>query len=767
MNKNLISRLFHISGAVQGVGFRPFVYRLAQELGLRGWVRNDPGGVVIQATAPLETLRLFEQRLASEAPPAAHITSMTAQSVLLARPPEDFGILASTQEGVRATRILPDMAVCPDCVRELFDPINRRHRYPFINCTNCGPRFSIIERLPYDRAHTTMKAFTQCPQCQAEYDDPADRRFHAQPNACPVCGPRIEWCKADGRPTLRGPEALAEAASALRAGRIVAMKGLGGFHLLAAAHLQNSVLELRRRKQREEKPLALMYPSLSTLLRDVEAGTSEIAWLTSPAAPIVLLMRRPGAGNIAPAVAPGNPFLGCMLPYTPLHHLLLHEVGFPLVATSGNLSDEPICVENDEAFQRLGGIADAFLVHNRPIARQMDDSVVRLADGQPMMLRRARGYAPYSLPLDDAPPVLAVGAHLKNTVAISSGGEACVSQHIGDLETPAALDAFERTVEDLQQLYETRPRRMACDLHPGYFSTRYARRKGLEVSAVQHHHAHIASCMAEHGLTGTVLGVAWDGAGYGPDGTVWGGEFLLAERHRYVRTARFRTFQLPGGDRAAREPRRVALSILFELFGEDAFTLSHPVVQSFSQTELNLLAALLEKGVQSPRTSSAGRLFDAVSALLGLRLVSSYEGQAAMELEFAAHANPCEDHYPLQARHAPNGLEEVDWSPWMAAILEDQKKGHPAGLISTRFHNTLVEAVILQARKEKETRVALSGGCFQNLYLANRVARRLREEGFTPFLQRQAPPNDGGLCLGQMAAMEKELQDVSRDTGKN
>jgi hydrogenase maturation protein HypF len=607
---------------------------------------------------------------------------------------------------------MPDIATCADCLREVFDSQNRRFRYPFTNCTNCGPRYSILEALPYDRANTSMRSFAMCDACQAEYDDPSDRRFHAQPNACPACGPQLD------RP-------IQEAADAIRRGAIVAVKGLGGFHLIVDARNDSAVGRLRERKRREEKPFALMFPTLETVRDACDVSPEESRLLTSPHAPIVLLRRRI---ELAPTVTPGNPYFGVMLPYTPLHHLLMRELGFPVVATSGNLSQEPICIDEREAVERLGSIADEFLMHNRPIVRPVEDSVARVMLRRELILRRARGYAPLPLTLRRTPPrTLATGGHLKNTVAVSSGEQVFLGPHVGDLETSEAVDAFESSIASMVALHEKPVALVACDVHPDYWSAQYARRSPLPKVSVQHHFAHVLSCMADNDLAGPVLGVAWDGNGLGTDGTLWGGEFLWVDGGDFTRVAHLRTFCIPGGDRAAREPRRSALGVLYEIFGN---TLpDEPLVR------------MLRRSVNSPRTSSAGRLFDAVASLVGIRDRCSFEGQAAMELEFAAEAEPSAETYPMEL-HA--GV--LDWEPMIRLILADTSKA-PA-----RFHNTLAEAIVRVARRTSEERVVLSGGCFQNRYLTERTVTALRAAGFKPYWHQRIPPNDGGIAVGQIVA---------------
>lgn len=760
-----------IHGAVQGVGFRPFVYRLASDIGLDGWILNDTGGVFIEVEGDHDQLARFSARLASEHPPRAVIHSFE-QAWMAPAGYTGFEIRQSDEQGPKTALVLPDIATCPDCLRELFDPANRRYRYPFTNCTNCGPRFTIIEALPYDRPHTTMRGFRMCPTCQREYDSPHDRRFHAQPNACPVCGPQLslQLVVAGGslaQPAGSGEDALSQAVRLLREGQIVAVKGLGGFHLMADASNQEAVACLRERKLRREKPFALMVRDL-TMAEDLcIISEAEAALLGSPEAPIVLMRRRPGA-PIASGVAPGNPYLGLMLPATPLHHLLLNDLGFPLVATSGNLSDEPICIDEEEALSRLGQIADAFLVHDRPITRHVDDSIVALNLGEPRMLRRARGYAPMPVLLRrEAPCVLAVGAHLKNTVALSVGRQVFISQHIGDMETPEARNAFERVIADFLRLYEARPVAIAHDMHPEYASTRFARamldeassRSGAPISAipVQHHHAHLAACLAENGVEGSALGVIWDGTGYGLDGTIWGGEWLCGDVASSQRVAHMRTFRLPGGDAAVREPRRTALALLWETFGPDVFERSDlPVLSNLGASERQFFGHMLRSGLNAPITSSAGRLFDGIAALIGLRGRVSYEGQAAMELEWCVDTRE-RGIYPFALAREGQSLV-IDWRPMVALLIKDLRRGMSTGTIAARFHNTLVELITAVAEQTNAERVALSGGCFQNRLLLTRAAARLRASGREVLLHRLVPPNDGGVSLGQIAAAAARLE---------
>ena len=753
-----------IRGAVQGVGFRPFVYRLAREQGLRGWVGNDARGVVLEVEGADAELERFLQRLSAEKPPPAVIQECIEHRL----DPvgfEGFEIRQSDETGRKSAWLLPDLATCDACLEEILDPANRRHAYPFTNCTHCGPRMSIIHSLPYDRPGTSMQAFAMCDACRREYDDPLDRRFHAQPNACPDCGPQLELWDAQGALVASAAPALEGAAQAIEQGEVVAVLGIGGFHLMLDACNPAALRRVREGKPRREKPFALMVRDLDQArgLCHVDEAAEEL--LRSPAAPIVLLPRRADAAvdaAVDDAVAPGNPRLGLMLPATPLHHLLLRRLGRPVVATSGNLSEEPICTEGRQALQRLAGIADRFLVHDRPVVRHVDDSVTRMLDGAPAILRRSRGYAPQPVLLnEEIPCLLAVGAQLKNTVALSVGRQVFVSQHIGDMETPQALQAFERVVDDFLRLYDATPVAIAHDLHPGYATTTWVRDavagsggsgklRGLPLIPVQHHHAHLAACLAENGFLGSVLGVTWDGTGYGTDGTIWGGEFLVGSAAEFRRAAHLRSFRLPGGEAAVREPRRSALALLWELDGAAAFDAEGlPPLSAFTSGDRRLLAQMLERGFNAPLTTSAGRLFDGVAAFLGLHQQCSYEGQAAMGLEHVADTSVL-DTYPVALRDETECLV-VDWEPTLRCLLEDLGRGMEAGVVSARFHNTLAEAILLVARAVGQSTVALTGGCFQNELLVDRTASRLRAAGFDLLLHRQLPPNDGGIAPGQLA----------------
>lgn len=752
-----------VRGAVQGVGFRPFVYRLARELGLSGFVANDAAGVRAEVEGDPESVARFLERLRAERPPLSRIHAVE----LHWRPPiggETFTIQPSDGEGTPTVSVLPDVATCPRCLEEILDPSDRRYRYPFANCTHCGPRFSIVRALPYDRATTTMADFPLCPSCRGEYDDPEDRRFHAQPTACAACGPALALLDNRGDPVARQEAALDRAVRAVREGKILALKGLGGFHLVVDAGNDEAIRTLRSRKRRDGKPFALLVPHLEAARALCEIGPEAEAALASAEAPILLLPRRRAAGLAE--VAPGCADLGIMLPATPLHHLFVRAFGGPVVATSGNVHDEPICFRDDEAIDRLGRIADLFLTHDRPIARHVDDSVGRIVDGRLELIRRARGFAPLPVrvpgPIDG---VLAVGAHQKNTVAIGLGNQVVLSQHLGDLETVESTRAFERAIDDLKTLWGFRPAAIACDLHPDYLSTRWAERQtedpdspfhGLPLIRVQHHHAHLAACLAENGVVGDALGVTWDGTGLGTDRTIWGGEFLAGSAIAFRRVASLLPFRLLGGAAAVREPWRVAMALLAEAFAEDPAGIEAlPVVRETRPFERRVLEPLLRSTTLSPWTTSAGRLFDGVAAIVGLGRVVAFEGQAAMQLEAAAEAGTS-GFYPMPLVRAGGGPGAVDapawvldWRPMIRLIAADVRRKVPVGTIAARFHATLVEGIREVARESGYARVALTGGCFQNRLLTEETASRLRGAGFEVLLHAQVPPNDGGISLGQ------------------
>ncbi|HET7891317.1 MAG TPA: carbamoyltransferase HypF [Candidatus Sulfotelmatobacter sp.] len=721
-----------LRGAVQGVGFRPFVYRLATELSLTGWVLNSSAGLVVEVEGPAEKLSRFEQRLEQERPRASVVNVRETASVSIEGSTR-FEILASDHDAGKTVNVLPDLATCTDCREELFDPGNRRFEYPFTNCTNCGPRYTIVVDIPYDRPNTTMRTFALCPACREEYENPANRRFHAQPNACPVCGPQL-----DGT--------IEDAAEALLQGEIVALKGIGGFQLLVDARNRDAVARLRQRKHREEKPFALMMPSLEVARSYCEISPAEVELLESQAAPIVLLQPKPGT-DIAPNVAHCSPYLGVMLPYSPLHHLLMQECRFPLIATSGNRSDEPIAIGNEEAKTRLKDIADHFLMHNRPIVRACDDSVVRLTRGRAGILRRARGYAPLGICIARSlPAVLAVGGHLKNTVAIGVGHDVFLSQHIGDLETVEARGAFEKAIDDLCRLYSFKPEVVVCDLHPDYASTHWAEQSGLPLIRVQHHQAHVASCAAENSVQGTYLGISWDGTGYGLDGAIWGGEFFRVEGSHFERIAHLRPFGLPGGDAAVRQGWRSAASLLFTVGApEQAIPEANEELRGKPRLDFTNIRYMLEHGINVVPTTSVGRLFDAVASITGIAQQNRFEGQAAMLLENEIGAMRTEEAYPLSGG---------DWGPLISAVIADKAAGVAVPLIAARFHNALVGWIVEVAAQAGEKQIVLSGGVFQNRYLTERAAAALESRGFVVHTHQRVPPNDGGIALGQ-AAMSK------------
>jgi hydrogenase maturation protein HypF len=735
-----------VEGTVQGVGFRPFVHGLATGLGLSGLVGNDARGVFIEVEGDPEAVERFLGGL-REPPPLAVIERITTRAL----PPggsRGFAIVGSDDNGRRAALVAADSATCDDCLRELRDPADRRHGYPFVNCTGCGPRFTIVTDVPYDRPNTTMARFAMCDACAAEYHDPADRRFHAQPVCCPACGPRLALRDAGGRNLPGDP---VKAARALLAdGGVLALKGLGGYHLAATARDESAVAALRSRKRREDKPFAVMVADVPAARRLAAVAPAEEALLTSARRPIVLLRRRADA-PLAGSVAPGNRFVGVMLPYTPLHHLLAGE---PLVLTSGNVSDEPIAYRDEDAFARLGAIADAFLTHDRPIHVRTDDSVTRVFRGRELPVRRSRGYVPAPLPLPPGgPAVLACGAQLKNTFCLAHDGRAFVSHHIGDLENHETLRAYEEGVAHFSRLFAITPSVVAHDLHPEYLSTKYALDRGLPPVGVQHHHAHIAACLADNEQAGPVIGVAFDGTGYGTDGTLWGGEFLVADLVGFERAGHLLPVPLPGGAAAIREPWRMAAAYGVPA-GLDVARRNAP--------DWDRVVALARRGIGSPPTSSVGRLFDAVAAVLGVRDRVTYEGQAAVELE--QRADPGEQGaYPVRLDGgSPFTVRGADL---VAAVVADLASGVPA--VAARFHNTIARLVVAGAVRVRETtgltRVALSGGVFQNVLLLDRAVAGLEAEGFTVLVHRRVPPNDGGISLGQAAvATARALAGPSR-----
>ena len=746
----------NVCGVVQGVGFRPFVYRLAYKHNLKGLVRNTSGNVEIEVEGEEESCKNFLTDLEVEAPPMAHIERVEA-TFYPVKGYTEFKICQSLSQEGKYQLVSPDIATCEDCKREIFNPTDRRFYYPFTNCTNCGPRFTIIEDIPYDRPKTTMRKFQMCPECQQEYDDPLDRRFHAQPNACPICGPSLELVNSNGSP-IEHSDAIKATSELLKAGEILAIRGLGGFHLACNATGEKAINLLRTRKRRLFKPLAVMMSTLEDIERHCLVSVKERKLLQSPQCPIVLLRWKHNSSNISPAVAPNLNYLGVMLPYTPLHHLLLRETGIPLVMTSGNLSEEPIAKDNDEALIRLSGIADYFLFHNRDIFARYDDSVY-MVEGAPQAIRRARGYAPYPtfLPFKSK-EILACGAELKNTFCLTKDEHAFLSQHIGDMENEETLEHFENTIELYKKLFRIEPEIIAYDMHPEYLSTKFAlnfgSEQGLNLIPIQHHHAHIVSCLVENEVEGPVIGVVFDGTGYGTDGTIWGGEFLTADWRSFQRVGHLEYVPLPGGEAAIRKPYRMALGYLYTLLGED-FSLEGLPLSQVEPVELELIKQQLKRGINSPLTSSAGRLFDAVSALAGVREEIDYEAQAAIELEMLAPNEvdePALKAYPFSIIEY-QGMRLVKLGELFNTVVQDVKNQVPIPIISLKFHNTVAQIITkmckLIATETGIAQVALSGGVFQNRLLLKLATAALDREGFSVLTHHLVPCNDGGISLGQ------------------
>lgn len=746
-----------VSGVVQGVGFRPFIYRLAQTHNLKGWVRNTSGSVEIEVEGDEESLENFLIDLEAKAPPMARIEKVKTTF----HPPNGhtrFQIQKSLSHEGKYQLVSPDIATCEDCKREIFSPTNRRFHYPFTNCTNCGPRFTIIEDIPYDRPKTTMSKFEMCPECQREYDNPVDRRFHAQPNACPKCGPDLELVNSNGNP-IECNDIIKAAGELLKMGKILALKSLGGFQLACDATNEEVVNLLRGRKRRLSKPLAVMVATLEEVEKHCLVSPEERKLLQSPECPVVLLRWEHSSSNISPAIAPNLKYLGVMLPYTPLHHLLLREVGLPLVMTSGNLSEEPIAKDNSEALIRLRGIADYFLLHNRDIFARCDDSVCIVEDGKPQALRRARGYAPYpiSLPFKSR-QILACGAELKNTFCLTKDEHAFLSQHIGDMENEETLEHFENTIELYERLFRIEPEIVAYDMHPEYLPTKYALQgsseRGLSLIPVQHHHAHIVSCLVENEVDRPVIGVAFDGTGYGTDGTIWGGEFLLADWHSFQRVGHLEYVPLPGGVAAIKKPYRMALSYIYTLLGE-GFSFEGLPISKRNPIELEIIRQQLKRRINCPLTSSAGRLFDAVSALVGVREEIDYEAQAVIELEMIAPNEVDEfkrNCYSFSiVEH--QGMRVVKLGEMFSMIVQDVKNQVSVPIISLKFHNTMAQIITrmckLIARESRITQVALSGGVFQNRLLLKLATAALQREDFKVLTHHLVPCNDGGISLGQ------------------
>jgi len=742
-----------VRGVVQGVGFRPFVYQLATKHELKGWVLNTSGDVKIEVEGEREALEQFLAELEGEAPTLARIEAITVVSA----PPvgyTDFEIRRSLAEEGEYQLVSPDIATCDACKGELLSSDDRRYCYPFTNCTNCGPRFTIIEDIPYDRSKTTMRRFVMCPDCQGEYDDPLDRRFHAQPNACSKCGPSLELLDGDGE-VIACDDVITTAGRLLNEGKILAIKGLGGFHLACDATSDKAIELLRHRKRRPYKPLAIMLATMDQVKEHCFVCAEEEKLLTSPQCPIVLL-RWKDDSSVSRKVAPGLKYLGVMLPYTPLHHVLLRETGLPLVMTSGNLSEEPIAKDNDEALRRVKGITDYFVVHNRDIYARYDDSVAIVEGQKPQLIRRARGYAPYPvhLPFRTKKQVLACGAELKNTFCITKDNYAFISQHIGDMENLETLEHFENTIELYKKLFRLEPEVVAYDLHPEYLSTKYAKERAgaLSLVGVQHHHAHIVSCMVENGVQEPVIGIAFDGTGYGSDGTIWGGEFLVADYKDFQRVGHLEYVPMPGGAAAIERPYRMALSYIYALLGEESLGQGLPFLKEVDGHEINIIKRQLERGINSPPTSSCGRLFDGVSALLGIRGKVDYEAQAAVELEMAAPDEIDEaEAYPFSIVEQ-DGVRIVKLKELFRAIILDIGR-LPVGIISLRFHYTVAQMIVkmcqLIADDQALCKAALSGGVFQNRLLVRLTVAALEKEGFEVLTHSLVPTNDGGISLGQ------------------
>ncbi len=756
-----------IKGVVQGVGFRPFIYKVANELNLKGIISNNIKGVSIDVEGEEALLKEFISRIKSDKPKHSLILAFEINQ-LKVNGYDDFKIVNSSSSGDPTAIIQPDISVCDECLAEMFDPYNRRYLYPFINCTNCGPRFSIIESLPYDRPNTSMRLFEMCDDCKEEYSNPNDRRFHAQPIACSKCGPNVRLLDNTGELICEKYSAIKTVVEKIKHGKVIALKGLGGFQLIVNASDENAIRKLRDRKHRNEKPFALMFPSIEIAKEHCIVSDVEEKLLKSPESPIVLLKKisciselrsdiksakvgqassiKHAASRLSEFVAAQNPYLGVMLPYTPLHHLIMNELGEPVIATSGNITDEPMCIDEKEALEKLSGIADYFLVHNRPIIRPVDDSVVRIVKTQEITLRRARGYAPLPVSIRNAceENYFSVGGHLKNTVAIKKGSQLFLSQHIGDLENIDAENYFTNTILDFEKMYKVNPDFLVHDLHPDYSSTKYCMQKNVHTIGVQHHLAHIAACYEENKLNGKCFAACWDGTGYGFDKTIWGGEFFTYDESDYKHIAQFRQFRLPGGEAAVKDSRRSLTGILYEIFKED---IPYPILSfSDSQNTLTLIVKMLQKNINCFTTSSMGRIFDAVSSLLNLCHKSFYEGQAAMMLEFAADET-VNTYYNFSLIEGDKFI--IDWQPMFEEILNDLEKKIPVTEISSKFHNTLIEVILTLSKRIGLKDVILTGGCFQNKFLLERTIDKLIDNRFIPHWNKQIPPNDGGISFGQ------------------
>jgi len=756
----LVRHRLELTGRVQGVGFRPHVYRLASELKLCGWVRNSLQGVVMELEGESDQVAKFSRRMPKELPPAAELRTMTSQAVP-SRGEKEFRILESTsdyREAAPMAELQPDLAMCEACAAELRDPGNRRAGYPFIQCTDCGPRYTLLRKLPFDRVRSAMSDFPMCENCQAEYEDPSDRRFHAETICCPECGPKLFLCDRRGSMIESGHKTIALAASYIKQGQIVAVKGIGGYHLLADAKSEAAVKKLRERKRRHKKPFALMVSNLEKVAELCELSEFSRALLKSAEAPIVLVpVLAGGTPLIAKSVAPGLATLGVMLPYSPLYELLMAELDGPVVATSGNISDEPLCTTQAAAIEKLSGIADYFLSHNREIISPVDDSVVREIAGTGVVLRAARGFAPYVVSSitnrSEARASLALGGHGKNTVSVAHQGRIILMPHLGTLDSLESTICFDEAVRKAQKLCGEESPSVVCDLHPDYYSTKAAYARSREPTLIQHHHAHFLSCVAEHGITGPALGVIWDGTGLGTDGTIWGGEFFSLNGLQVSRIGHLRTFRLPGGEAAIREPRRAAFGLIYEILGDGV--LKFNALLGFEEREARVCLTAIQRELNSPLTSSAGRLFDGVSALLGIRTQNSYDGQAACELESLAQSWVKTDvgTYPISWGQEKKSWV-LNWQPWILGLLDDRERGLAPGLCSEKFHRTAAQAIVEWAdgqdpdHKDRK-KIVLSGGCFQNKLLSEFTIEGLKASGHRPFWNQRVPPNDGGISVGQ------------------
>lgn len=762
MSEKLVARSLKVEGIVQGVGFRPFVYQLANRYGINGEVANTSSGVTIHIEGIEKNIGSFCSDLTEKSPPLAHITSVSSR-IKSVKGVTDFTITKSKGKALRSTLISPDVSVCHDCLRELFDPADRRYQYPFINCTNCGPRYTIIYDIPYDRPKTSMKHFKMCKRCQAEYDDPENRRFHAQPNACAACGPHVTLYDNKGK-RVSTQNTINQTIELLKEGHIVAIKGLGGFHLAVNAEDHHAVIRLRKRKHREEKPLAMMSYNLENISKYAHIAPEEEKLLKSSQRPIVILQKKE-PNSLSEEVSPRNRYFGTMLPYTPLHYLLLQKDFTALVMTSGNLSEEPIAIDNEDAFKRLSDIADYFLIHNREIYLRSDDSIVKETAGASRFIRRSRGYTPIPVFLKQGvSQILACGAELKNTVCLTKKNNAFLSQHIGDLENLATYEFFELTIEHMKRILDIDPEIIAFDLHPDYLSTRYAKElKNIKKIPVQHHHAHIVSCMAENRLDGPVIGLSFDGTGYGIDGSIWGGEVFVAEADQFRRAAYLSYIPMPGSARAIKEPWRMAVSYLYHAFNESFWGLDIPLFQTIDEKKINIIVDMISKKINSPFTSSLGRLFDGVAAIIGLRNQVFFEGQAAMELEMLA-----DPPLPFRTGQWCTGQKSMttydyEWvsndgynvllEPMIRGVVKDMKEGVHPSEISGKFHMTLIylfsELCQVIRKEDGLNRVILSGGAFQNSLLLTGLTQALEEKSFQVFTHHLVPTNDGGISLGQ------------------